>query len=249
VQIREAMIQDTFYASRAPTANRDFVLLPGLGLSGRYLKALATQLSQDANVWIAEWRPDLNPGEERPCSVGGAAEEVSAWMCARSLKSAVLAGHSFGAQIASVLAARAASLVDRLVLIAPSVDPAARTLWKQIGRLVRDAPSEPVKLLLLAGIEYLRNWRRIRKMARAALNDPVERWLPEIRAPVLVIRGTKDPVVPAEWTLRVVFLLHTSKHCTIAGAAHGVPFSAARLVADAIRRFAVSAMVDASAEV
>jgi pimeloyl-ACP methyl ester carboxylesterase len=170
----------------------------------------------------------------------GAAEAVSKWMRGRSLESAVLAGHSFGAQIAVVLASRNACLVDRLVLIAPSVDPAARTLWKQFFRLVRVAPREPVRLLLLAGRDYLRNWRRIGMMAKAALHTPIERWLPAIRRPVLVIRGTKDVVVPADWTLQVISHLHTSRLFTIPEAAHGVPFSAAKQVAHAIRHFANS---------
>jgi 2-hydroxy-6-oxonona-2,4-dienedioate hydrolase len=233
------MIQDTFYPSRTGTVSRNFVLLPGLGLSGRYLEALAMQLSLDANVWIAEWRPNASPG-----SVAEAADAVSVWMRGRSLQSAVVAGHSFGAQIAAALASRDAVLVGRLVLIAPAVDPAARTLRRQLFRLLRDAPLEPVRLLVLAGMEYLRNWRRVLKMARVALHGPIELWLPTISAPALVIRGSKDPVVTADWTLRVVFLLHTSEQLTIPGAAHGVPCSAAKQVADAIRRFAASDRID-----
>jgi hypothetical protein len=57
VQILNEMIQETFYPCRATTASRDYVLLPGLGLTGRYLKSLAADLSADANVWIAEWQP------------------------------------------------------------------------------------------------------------------------------------------------------------------------------------------------
>jgi pimeloyl-ACP methyl ester carboxylesterase len=53
----------------------------------------------------------------------------------------------------------------------------------------------------------------------------VERQLPRVAAPVLVVRGTRDRIVPQAWAERAARLLPRGRLAVIPGAAHAVNFS------------------------
>lgn len=216
----------------------DVVCVHGLGVSGRYFVPLAERLRARARVHI----PDLpgfglTPGPRPALDVQGLAAALDSWMDAADLERATLVADSFGCQIAVALAVAHPERATGLVLNGPTTDPAARAPLPQLARLLRDAPREPPSLVPIVLRDYLATAPgRLVATARAMLADPIERKLPEVRAPAVVVRGARDPIVPDEWARRAVRLLPDAELVTIPGAAHttnyGVPTEVARIIRD-----------------
>jgi 2-hydroxy-6-oxonona-2,4-dienedioate hydrolase len=133
------------------------VLVHGFVVSSSYMVPTARRLRP-------RWRvlaPDLpgfgasdHPGEPR--TVSGLADALAGWMRARGLPSATLLGNSLGCEVVVDLAVRYPELAEQLVLVGPTVDPAARSIARQLGRLLLDAPRERTSLIGL----HVRDWFR-----------------------------------------------------------------------------------------
>ena len=67
--------------------------------------------------------------------------------------------------------------------------------------------------------------------------DPIERKLPEIDTPALVVRGEKDSVVPQRWAEEVAGRLGTDRLLVIPGEGHALNYSAAGELLRRIRPF------------
>jgi pimeloyl-ACP methyl ester carboxylesterase len=106
-------------------------------------------------------------------------------------------GNSFGCQVAVELAVRHPQRVGGLVLVGPTIDPAARTAIRQIVRWLRDSAREDRLQLpiLLRDVRDAGPQRVLGTLAHA-LRDPIEDKLPLVRVPVLVTRGSREPIVP-----------------------------------------------------
>jgi len=215
------------------------VLVHGLGVSSRYMTALARELAPFYRVHAVDL-PGFGRSERppRPLGVVELAEALASWMRATGLRSATVVGNSYGCQIAVELAARRPRLVERLVLIGPSIDPAYRTRRQQIVRLLLDAVREPLSLIGVAIADYLRCGPRVMlKSLRDALAHPLETRLSLVVAPALVMRGVRDPMVSAAWAERVASELPGGRLALVPGVAHAAHYSAPRSVARTIRRF------------
>jgi pimeloyl-ACP methyl ester carboxylesterase len=191
-----------------------------------------------ADVWIADCQGPIVRSGFAGFKVADVARAVAEWAQRRNIESAVMVGHSYGAQVAVHLALEDEKLVDRLVLIAPPIDPAGRKISLLAGRLLRDAFHEPVSLILIAASCYLKNGVRAWKMLSEALQVSLERSVGGLRQPALFILGARDTVVPGLWTAQLAGLTNNASLITIPRAAHGVVFSFARKVAAAVLRFA-----------
>jgi pimeloyl-ACP methyl ester carboxylesterase len=215
------------------------VLVHGLGVSSRYMAPTGRLLADEFPVYA----PDL-PGfgrSERPRStlrIEGLAESLVAWMDAAELASASLLGNSLGSQIIVEAALRHPQRVARLVLVGPTMDPEARTAYRQVLRLIRDVPYERLSLATVVAWDYLtcgplRLWRTL----RFALQDPIEEKLPSVVQPTLVVRGGNDPIAPQQWAESMVGLLPKGRLIVIPEGAHAVNYSTPEPLADAVRRF------------
>src|SRR5262249_58686847 len=110
------------------------------------------------------------------------AEALAAWMDSLTLPRAHLVANSFGCQILAEFAPRYTRLIDRLVLQGPTVDPTARTLWQQLGRLWRHARAEPHSLGWLSFEDYdAAGLRRAWASMNLGLADRVEEKLPHVQ--------------------------------------------------------------------
>lgn len=226
--------------SREKTADRSrVVILPGLGASGRTMLPTARLLSPERDVFVvdlpAHGESERPPG---PLSLSGFAAITAGWLEALDLKRPVWVGHSFGSQVLVELAIERPDIVDRLVLISPTVDPQARTMASQLARLLLDATREPPDFLRLLGRDYLKiGLRRLREIGRVALRDRVEEKLSSVKAPTLLVRGARDPLVPQRWTEQMEKLLPHAKLVVIPGGTHAVQYQSPVAVEGKLQEF------------
>ena len=219
----------------APTA----VLVHGIGVSSRYFLPTAGFLAQKCSVYV----PDL-PGFGRSGRLRGRAtvdrltEALRAWLDAAELaRPDVLVANSFGCQLAVELAVRRPERVARLVLVGPTVDRRARSLVRQTGRLAVDLTREPLALLAIEGVDYALHLAKAGVAGFVEMvRDPVEEKLPRVLAPTLVVRGSRDPIVPRVWAEEFAALVPDGRVTEVPGAPHAVNYAApaalARLTLD-----------------
>jgi len=160
---------------------------------------------------------------------------LAAWMGKIGLKSAALVGNSFGCQIMVELALRHPERVEKAVLQGPTVGPSGRTVLRQIGRLLLGGVREPPSLLPIELLDYLHaGFRRSGRTFRYMLEDRIEERLPQIHVPALVVRGSRDPIVPQRWAEEATKLLPVGQLVVLPEATHtadyGVPSGFARVV-------------------
>lgn len=200
------------------------VLVHGLSVSSRYLTPTARHLAPGRAVFA----PDL-PGfgeSEKPrraLDIPGLADALLGWMAAVGLGRAVMLGNSLGCQIIADVGARRPTPLAAAVLVGPTPDPRARSVLGHAWRLARDLRHESLDSLLTQGGDYLRAGpRRTLATLRHALADPVERKLPLVSAPALVVRGGRDPIASQAWCEEVAAALPRGQLLVVPGAPHAV---------------------------
>ena len=210
-------------ATNLPT----FVLVHGLGMSGRYMMPTANLLAVHGTVYV----PDL-PGFGRsdkprqPLAISELADALAGWMESHGITNSIVIGNSLGAQVIVDFAVRHPGRLQRAVLVAPTIDPAARRISTQMLRLLTDVWREPASLYGIGAMDYIRSGlRRCVRTLRGALTDPIVEKLPLMRCPVLIIRGELDPIVPQTWVERAAQLIPEGRLVVIPAAAHAVNFN------------------------
>jgi pimeloyl-ACP methyl ester carboxylesterase len=216
------------------------VLVHGVAVSSRYLEPLAEHLAPRARVYLPDLpgygRSDRPPGGD--LDVPELADALLAWMERVGLDRPHLIGNSFGCQVIAVLAARHPDRVGRLVLQGPTVDPHARSLWRQALRWLAVLPFErPSEGLVLARDVWDLGPRRAMDLIREALRDPIEQKLPLIRAETLVVRGSQDVIVPQDWADEAARLLPNGRLVVVDGAAHTINYSQPGRLTDVVWPF------------
>lgn len=215
------------------------VLVHGMVVSSRYMVPTAECLAPLCNVFA----PDL-PGYgrsakgEKILSLRELADALAHWMTAAGLDRAHLVGNSFGCQIIAEFALRHPARVERLVLQGPTVDPSARSAWKQFLRLAHNSRLEPKSLGFISLADYwAAGLRRARATMKIALADRIEEKLPRIGAAALVVRGARDPLVPHAWAERVAELLPRGELVELPRLPHTINYSAPKAFIDAMAPF------------
>ena len=208
-----------------------WVLLHGLAVSHRYLMPTAEALPGPVYV------PDL-PGfglSARPARALDPeqhADAVAAWMDSDGLSGAYLLGNSFGCQVAVEVAVRRPDLASALVLVGPTVDPAAPTAAGQALRRLRDLAHEDLRQgRIIAADVRDAGPGRVLATLRHSVRHHIERRLPLVQAPVLVLRGEHDPIAPDRWTAQVADLVPAGTADVVPRAAHNAITTAGARVA------------------
>jgi 2-hydroxy-6-oxonona-2,4-dienedioate hydrolase len=222
-----------------PSSSLPLVLVHGIGVASRFMVPVAELLALYHRVYA----PDL-PGfgkSEKPAhalSLVELTDVLAWWMREIGLESAAFLGNSFGCQIVADLALRYPELVERVVLQGPTMDPRARTARQQLIRWLRNSRQEPLSHGLISAREYPRcGFRRLIKTFRYALEDRIEEKLPHVRVPALVVRGSRDPIVPQRWAEEATRLLPMGRLAVIPGAPHTVVYDAPLDLARVVRPF------------
>lgn len=202
------------------------VLVHGLGMSSAYLAPLAARVGRHADVYA----PDL-PGhgrsddDEQPLSIPDLAHALASWLDAMRLRGVILVGHSMGTQVATEVAVRRPELVSGLVLLSPTSDPAVRAPARLLGRSLRTLFAERPSF----GLWALSDWRRAgaRRIAhelRETLEHRLELKLPHVRAPVRIVRGERDRLVPQRWAEAVARSANAPRPAAVPGWGHAVQY-------------------------
>jgi pimeloyl-ACP methyl ester carboxylesterase len=187
------------------------VLVHGLGVGQRYFDPLAAELGEAVRPEIREPLP---------------VPELAQRWADEFREPGLVIANSMGCQVAVELAVRRPELVEALVLVGPTVDPRARGLLRNVGRLVVDSWYEPPRLTGIVIRDYLSNGPVTTfQQARRALEHRVEELLPRVDRPAVVVRGAHDPICSARWGREAASLLPNGRLVTIAGAAHAAHFS------------------------
>jgi pimeloyl-ACP methyl ester carboxylesterase len=209
-------------------------------ISSRYMVPVGRLLARRHRV-LAPDLPGFGWSSHPPAvlAVPALAEVLARFIELEVRGPAVVLGNSFGCQVSAQLAADRPDLVDRLILVSPTFDPHA-SLLRHVLRLLGDAPRERLDLWLLQVPDYvLAGPRTIIGTLRAARRHRIERVLPHIPAPTLVVRGSRDTIVPAAWAAEAASLLPEGAAEELPGAPHASNHSAPVALAEAVERFLV----------
>jgi len=206
------------------------VLVHGQVISSLYMVPTAKRLAPFFPVFA----PDL-PGfgksakPPRVLNVPELADALAACMDALGLQRAVLVGNSLGCQILVDLAVRYPGRAQCVVLAGPTIDPSARTAPRQIARWLHDWLYERPSLALAHVRDYYKaGVARGLRTFRYALADRIEEKLPHVHAPALVVRGSRDPIVPQKWAEEATRLLPKGRLAVIPGGSHCVNYTTPR---------------------
>ncbi len=187
--------------------------------------------------------PDL-PGfgrSEKPphvLDIPELSDTLAHWIGEVGLERAVLVGNSIGCQIIADLAVRHPERIEQAILQGPTMDPRGRTVLQQVGRFLLDMPREPLSFVPIELADFANaGTRRAWRTFRYALKDRIEEKLPYIQVPTLVVRGSRDPIVPQCWAEEVAELLPMGRLALIPGAAHTANYGWAAEFASIIQEF------------
>jgi pimeloyl-ACP methyl ester carboxylesterase len=222
----------------SPSGALPLVLVHGLAVSHRYLMPLAAELAGHHPVHVVDLPGfGLSGDPGRVLGVAEHADHLAAWLEAGGLPPVAMLGNSFGCQIAVELAVRHPDRVAGLVLVGPTMDPSARTAPRQILRWLWDTVREdPLQLpILLRDVRDAGPHRVVGTLAHA-LRDPIEAKLPQVKVPVLVTRGSSEPIVPSAWAQTATRLLPLGELAVVPGP-HNANYGAADHLGELVRVF------------
>jgi pimeloyl-ACP methyl ester carboxylesterase len=200
----------TVYVERFPGSGapggRSYVLVHGIGVSSRYFRPLAAELAKTGRVFLIDL-PGYGaaPNPRRDVSIADHADVLAGFLARLGVDDPVIIGHSWGAQVVSVLAARHPGIPKTVVMLSPTLEPAARTPWRAVGHLLHDATREPPAVFWIAVTDYLVRCglRYLLQQMPHMLADRPEARVAQHRAHTLVVNGDRDPIVSTSWARKL----------------------------------------------
>ncbi|MHC5795924.1 alpha/beta fold hydrolase [Lacisediminihabitans sp. FW035] len=215
-----AVVIKRFPGSAATDVSRPFVLVHGIGVSSRYFHPLAEQLAKSGEVYLIDLAGyGAAPDPKRDVSIKLHADVLGTFLHRAGIENPVLVGHSMGTQVVSQLVFDSPRASDRLVLIAPTVNPPDRRFSTEAMALLRDITRESMRSNLIIATDYLVRCGIPYFLAQLKhlLSDRMEDRLPAIEARTLVLRGDSDPIVPRSWAETVAELLPNATYAEVTG--------------------------------
>lgn len=220
------------------SADPDFVLVHGIGVSSRYFVPLAEELSRTGDVYLIDLPGFARlPRPRRPLTIPGFAAALDTIVGELSLDHPVFVGHSMGAQVVTELLAGGSNTARiaheaGVVLVGPPVNYRERRLVPLVLRFLQSSRHEPSTIRRIAVSAYLSTgleW--FFSVLPHMMNYPIEQRIRLLPCPVTLLRGEYDAVAPQPW----IDLLGRNAgadvkakragsctHVTVRGAAHSV---------------------------
>jgi pimeloyl-ACP methyl ester carboxylesterase len=216
------------------------LFLHGYAGSAHWWRRNLAVLSEIRRVYA----PDL-PGFggsrlRRPFTLSAAVDILAEWMADRGITCGDVVAHSMGGQVALFLAARYPERVRSLILAAPAGMPfdtgLAGIAWKaSCSRRGGDPRFTPLVVAgaLMAGPRVL--WQAVSQIR----SQDVRPALAHVRAPMLILWGEQDRLLPARHGELFVQAV-TGARVQIVPGGHNVMFDQPALFNQAIRTFVTS---------
>jgi pimeloyl-ACP methyl ester carboxylesterase len=234
---------DVFYReSPHPAPDQPVMMhLHGFGLSGQYLLPTAEALADEFHTLV----PDL-PGFGRsgnaiePLTVPQLAHAAAAFLDTQGIQKVTLVGNSMGCPVICAFAYQYPERLERAILVSPAGGINNQPLPRALRQLSHDGLREPVRLLRVAVPDYLRfGVPSTVRMFRALTQFPTLDRLLALDTPMLVVAGSRDPLLPGPARIREVAaqVEHRAVFVVIDGAAHAINFSHPGELSSVIRQF------------
>jgi NAD(P)-dependent dehydrogenase (short-subunit alcohol dehydrogenase family)/pimeloyl-ACP methyl ester carboxylesterase len=177
------------------------VMVHGLGVASRMCRPTAQRIAAHRPVYAVDLPGfGLSDKPSRVLDVVELSDWLARWVRATTAAPVAVLGVSLGTQVAAELAARHRELCAAAVLVSPIVDPDRRSWRQQLSRWPVEQATQSLRLrgLQLADYAACGPGRVARTFARA-LHHPIENAVGAMRIPVLVCRGSRDPLGSREW--------------------------------------------------
>ena len=245
------------YVELGDPKGEPLLLLHGYTDSSRSWSLTAPYLSQ-YRLLIPDQRG--HGGSDAPaCCYGSTqfAEDARQFLDALGIKRAAVAGHSLGSMVAISLAADHPERVSRIILIgSTALVPVERGAWLYESAMALRAPLDPSS-------QFLREWHPSnqptpvdpvfaeavegeyltiplhvwRGVMRELAYVPVGRHAQDVKAPVLVLSGGKDPLFPAVHHASLLKAFPQAKAQVFPELGHNLNWERPDDVASAMKRF------------
>lgn len=156
--------------------------------------------------------------------------ELGAWLAeffdAVGVEQAHVVGHSMGCQVALALARQHPRRVASVALIGPTTGDHGQSLLRYgLGLLGDSVVETPGWNLTLLHMWRQMGLRRYAATLRTMLRDHPIALAQQVRCPSLVIRGTRDAIIPDRVAVRLAAALPGGQIVRIPRAAHAAQFS------------------------
>lgn len=238
--VKAGGLQGKLYASIRPegaAARPAFVLLHGIGVSHRYLARLHRELAHHADVYsfdLPGFGKSARPG--RQLQVEDFASFISTVLADQGVSSYVPVGHSMGTQFAVELALREPDRVAGAVLMGPVVETGRKSVTRQSLALARDSMfSESPSCNVIVFTDYVRAGPRWYLTELPVMMEyPLEDRLACVHQPVLILRGTRDPIARRPWCVKLAAAAQQGTMAEILGQGHVFQHTAPAPAAQAI---------------
>lgn len=202
-----------------------FVLVHGLGVNSRLFREVTERLRDHGRVLVFDL-PGFGglPHPSDPMSIGEFARAVNLALEELGVRRPVLVGHSMGAQVVVEMVCREPWLGGRMVLIGPVVRADQRSMGKVLRAFLRSSAHERFGAALASVRAYVRaGLRWPLEVLPAMLSYPIEERLAGVGGRLVIVRGDRDLLCPAEWADSLLQASGAVGHVVVAeGAAHQV---------------------------
>jgi pimeloyl-ACP methyl ester carboxylesterase len=206
------------------------LLIHGLGTSSDSFIRYARLLSLTYNVYCIDLPGyGKTPKPANTLSLEDMAKLINEYVRSSIQTPCVIIGHSMGCQIVVHSITTTPRLFVKAVLLSPTINMYERSAFKQSLRLTQDVLIESPPSNIVVFTNYVRmGLFRYAKTLRCMLDDPIEERLTKNSTPLLIVRGSKDRVVPRQWTHYLHSISPQSQHKEIVGAPHLVQYMKAK---------------------
>ena len=228
LRVREAQLDGRRVRWREAGSGGNVVMLPGLGLTGRFYENNAGAFAAAGFRFIVPDVPGLGGtrGPYTGMSVPGISDFARAFIDLLEIDSVCWMGHSLGAQAALHAAAHAPARARALVLIGPTGAHAHRRprLRHQAAGIIREAIHAPLPVIRAVVRDYIRisPVAYIGTWLRGARDEPL-RYAADVACPTLLTVGTRDPMAEQQFMERLAAQVPDARIAWIEGGGHALP--------------------------